>query len=75
MMHLATRFCTISTHDLTRRSTVRRLQESTQSIFQLTTSQGGRPRFHGDFTGKVVFQLTTSQGGRRRARKHKFFMR
>ena len=36
---------TISTHDLTRRSTRNRKFAFKRSIFQLTTSRGGRPQF------------------------------
>ena len=59
----------ISTHDLARRSTKPPLFFILNpSLFQLTTSQGGR-LWIGDFsTIPWVFQLTTSQGGRRYAR-------
>ena len=54
----------LSTHDLTRRSTQKVNFYCTILIFQLTTSQGGRP---GGAIYRVIekcFQLTTSQGGR-----------
>ena len=55
----------ISTHDLTRRSTaVRKLLDLNLTIFQLTTSQGGRPAVASALATSNLFQLTTSQGGR-----------
>ena len=55
----------ISTHDLTRRSTSGKLREiGVESIFQLTTSRGGRHRSSAGHLQNFQFQLTTSRGGR-----------
>ena len=59
----------ISTHDLTRRSTEGSTSPATQSVFQLTTSQGGRHNASVQKLAAKAFQLTTSQGGRHQARK------
>ena len=56
----------ISTHDLARRSTTEFYDLGLgSSTFQLTTSQGGRPRKAVPSLSFNGFQLTTSQGGRR----------
>ena len=54
----------ISTHDLTRRSTTWSYDESETSAFQLTTSRGGRQRCTFSCNLICSFQLTTSRGGR-----------
>ena len=55
----------LSTHDLTRRSTLRlHHQRTAEAFFQLTTSHGGRRKWAGFSDDEVVFQLTTSHGGR-----------
>ena len=55
----------ISTHDLTRRSTLMTITPfSNASTFQLTTSRGGRRSFALPNPSNKPFQLTTSRGGR-----------
>ena len=54
----------ISTHDLARRSTYRFFPHMLYYLFQLTTSQGGRPEALSRREKLILFQLTTSQGGR-----------
>ena len=54
----------ISTHDLTRRSTLHMKILAIRFPFQLTTSQGGRPMLSFRYQPPLAFQLTTSQGGR-----------
>ena len=63
----------ISTHDLTRRSTVAPFWERIdKTIFQLTTSRGGR-LFSGHMDRVYMsFQLTTSRGGRQQFLRKKF---
>ena len=56
---------TLSTHDLTQRSTSFRSPHNYARIFQLTTSRRGRPRFYFPFLHFLFFQLTTSRRGRR----------
>ena len=58
----------LSTHDLTRRSTGITYDPQEDAVFQLTTSQGGRPERYGFKDLFVVFQLTTSQGGRQKSK-------
>ena len=54
----------LSTHDLTRRSTMHFVKKYLLRSFQLTTSHGGR-RLIVDLTSiSEIFQLTTSHGGR-----------
>ena len=60
----------ISTHDLTRRSTVIAQDVEIIVIFQLTTSQGGRRMSAIMYLRPKQFQLTTSQGGRRKLCLH-----
>ena len=55
----------ISTHDLTRRSTTSTGSMSDNSLFQLTTSRGGRRKI---LAVQSQLVLTTSQGGRRQDR-------
>ena len=55
----------ISTHDLTRRSTNPNYIYIGGSIFQLTTSRGGRHSLLNTLIYFSTFQLTTSRGGRR----------
>ena len=57
-------FTKLSTHDLTRRSTVYFYSVDPDLVFQLTTSQGGRHDPDKNRWGTTIFQLTTSQGGR-----------
>ena len=55
----------ISTHDLTKRSTALRvISQPSLSAFQLTTSRRGRPIFTQQPRGTLIFQLTTSRRGR-----------
>ena len=56
----------ISTHDLTRRSIYSSFLSTFKcTVFQLTTSRGGRLTFSSLLFARYSFQLTTSQGGRR----------
>ena len=55
----------LSTHDLTRRSTILNCENGILTIFQLTTSHGGRQSVEGSERNHGNFQLTTSHGGRR----------
>ena len=55
----------ISTHDLTRRSTMKIIKYGNRKLFQLTTSRGGRPFLTSSSLYFFSFQLTTSRGGRR----------
>ena len=55
----------LSTHDLTRRSTISENSDMFRTIFQLTTSHGGRRRNQESGRKAGIFQLTTSHGGRR----------
>ena len=69
-MRIVIHFVTISTHDLTRRSTAYIIGEGlTDAAFQLTTSQGGRRLRCKRIDIEKRFQLTTSQGGRHYGRK------
>ena len=62
---LLLRYISISTHDLTRRSTRKQtIYNNLERIFQLTTSRGGRLARREIEVKKEIFQLTTSQGGR-----------
>ena len=55
----------LSTHDLTRRSTVIAMAREIWTLnFQLTTSRGGRLISHVALSASIPFQLTTSRGGR-----------
>ena len=67
----------ISTHDLTRRSTLAVSPNVYPFLFQLTTSQGGRPIVSTVSFPSSTFQLTTSRGGRHRllilVRSHRYF--
>ena len=55
----------ISTHDLTRRSIYSSFLSTFKcTVFQLTTSRGGRLTFSSLLFARYSFQLTTSQGGR-----------
>ena len=55
----------ISTHDLTKRSTRPFVAAPMALLFQLTTSRRGRPIPASITCGTRVFQLTTSRRGRR----------
>ena len=61
----------LSTHDLTRRSTLRPSKSNRPTAFQLTTSQGGRRNRRIHTCETIAFQLTTSQGGRHRNSRKK----
>ena len=54
----------LSTHDLTRRSTIQAYLDSQKNSFQLTTSHGGRQSRRHPLSTWKIFQLTTSHGGR-----------
>ena len=55
----------VSTHDLTKRSTVIELSFASSLVFQLTTSRRGRLPTKLRFLSLQMFQLTTSRRGRR----------
>ena len=54
----------LSTHDLTWRSTSLNGFDNRDYNFQLTTSHGGRQQYVGTLPQYYHFQLTTSHGGR-----------
>ena len=54
----------LSIHDLTRRSTISPEETGSITVFQFTTSRGGRPNCLFILHLYIDFQFTTSRGGR-----------